>query len=196
MTMFPDDEQNEGGQVAYGVSRWCILRTNGRCTLKLASSLRAVGIAAWTPSRIVNQRVPRSRATKKRTMPIMPTFVFADADHLDRLRALEMQPSQRLAIFRHLGSVPLISDRALDALRATERKVMPRHQQRTWREGQSVRVPEGAFAGMSGQVEQSDGKYTLVCFGGLMRVKIETFLLIENEADKAKPSGGAAARAA
>lgn len=176
-----------------GVDRWCILRTNGKCTVRTAALLRAVGIPAWTPSRVMEHRKPRSRATVRRRTPIMPTFVFADAAAMDRLAAMEMEPGRRLSIFRHNGRVPLISDRALEALRATERKVMPRHKQRTWREGQSVRVPEGAFAGLSGTVEQSDGKFTLVCFGGLMRVKIETFLLIETVKDEGKPSHGAAA---
>jgi hypothetical protein len=41
-------------------------------------------------------------------------------------------------------------------------------------------MTEGGFAGMTGIVQESDGRYTLVGFGGSLSVKIDTFLLQPN----------------
>lgn len=177
----------------YRPDSWCIVRTSGKHTLALVNSLREAGIAAWSPEQIVDKRRPRSRLISKHLAPMLPSFVFADAACIDQIVALDMQPFSRISLFRHIGKVPVVSDRALDALRAMERRPLPRLKHRTWRHGQSVRVPDGAFAGIDGRVEKSNERYTLVMFGGVMKVKIDTFLLIESEVEKMQPTNGAAA---
>jgi len=159
---------------------WCILRTCGRRTLNLASSLNEAGIEAWSPRRTYEQRVSRgSKAKRERTEPLMPSFVFARADHLDRLLALSHRPGtmEPFTVFHYLGAVPLISDRNLEPLRVAERRAIPKRRQQVFRPGQSVKVTDGVAEGMRGIVEQTEGQYTLVAFGGSFRLKISNFIL-------------------
>lgn len=177
---------------------WCVLKTCGRGTLALATSLSAAKIEAWTPKVEVRSRLPRSRARRIRLVPLMPGYVFVRAAHLDELIRLAERPGSHEAftLFRYFGRLPLLDDNDLEPLRTAEVRAVPRRKQRTFRPGQQVRVPEGNFGGMRGIVEQSDGKFTLVSFGGRIRVKIATFLLREDEAKYAQPGVGTAAKAA
>lgn len=180
------------------MSDWCILRTNGRGTLRLARSLSAVGLEAWAPALTVNQRLPRSKRRRERETPLMPTFVFARAQNLEALVALAHRPGhhETFSIFHYMGDIPLIADRDLEPLRLAERRSVPKQRRVTYRPGQTVRVPEGSFGGMSGIVEQSDHRYTLVAFGGAIRVKIATFILQPNVREDGEPHSGTAALAA
>ncbi|WP_129586367.1 transcription termination/antitermination protein NusG [Sphingomonas montana] len=173
---------------------WCILRMSGPRTLTLVRSLVAAGIEAWTPTVTRSIRVPRSKAKRERDFPIMPTFVFAHARHLPELRrclGLPSNPHPAFSIFRHGGRIPLITDREIESVRAIETQGQEArrlaHQQamdaarRAKRHhvevGSEVEIPEGGFAGLTGIVEESDGKFALVCFGGSLRVKVASFLL-------------------
>lgn len=160
---------------------WCILRTNGGRTLPLAQSLAAAGIEAWTPTRAEKRRAARSKAVKQIDVPIMPTFVFVRAVHIVELRrclSLPSNPHPPFSLFRHGGRIPLISDRSLESLRSEERREKPKALRATFPIHSRVRLPESIlFGGMSGVVQESNGKVTLVCFGGRLSVKIDTFLL-------------------
>jgi transcription antitermination factor NusG len=163
---------------------WCILRTNGRATLSLATSLTADGIEAWSPSHVIDQRMPRTKGTRERRMPILPTFVFAKATDIDRILAFARMPRHHhpFTVFRHLGHIPLLREADIAPLRASERKAIPKHKHRAWEQGQRVRVSEGSFGGLSGRVDaDSRGGFTLVCFNGQFRVKIASFLLNEDD---------------
>lgn len=179
-------------------SLWCVLRTSGRGTLSLADSLSGAGIEAWAPRRELDVRRPRSRCRSRRIVPLMPSYVFARVRHLEDLVRLSDRPGRHegFSLFRYFGKLALFSDDALEPLRSAETRALPRRRRRTYRPGQMVRVPEGNFGGMSGIVERSDGRYTMVCFGGSIRVKIATFLLRENEAHYRQPGVGTAAKAA
>lgn len=172
--------------------RWCILRTSGRHTLALADHLRGQGFEAWSPVEHQVRRLPRRRVTAERQVPMVPTFVFAKAAHLLDLIALSEIPGRDIAftIFREERRVPVIADRELQPLRDEEAHTLARTQkamrqgrrsERVYARGEPVRVPEGSFAGMTGIVEDGDGRFTLVCFGGAVSVKISTFLLVPDE---------------
>jgi hypothetical protein len=181
---------------------WCILRTSGRNTLALADHLKREGFEVWTPVDHQPRRLPRRKQRVERQAPLMPTFVFAKASALADLIALSEQPGRPIgfSLFRDGRRVPAIEDGELDALRGEEtrslarcRKAMQagRRSTRVYARGETVRVPEGSFGGMTGIVETSDGRFTLVCFGGAMSVKISTWLLAPDES-----YSGPAARAA
>lgn len=181
------------------MSDWCILRTSGRATLSLAASLSNAGFDVWTPIQIEQRRTPRSKAKVEWPAPIMPTFVFARADCMPEMLALSktaVKAHADFSVFRFQGRIPLLKDYALEPLRTAERRVTPITKRRPFRKGETVRIPEGSFAGMSGVVQQDDGRYTLVCFGGRVQVKIATFLLQQDVANKPQPVMGTAAQAA
>ncbi len=162
--------------------RWCILRTAGSRTLPLAQSLAAAGIEAWTPVEMVKRRIPRKVGRVEKAAPLLPTFVFASAAHLFDLRRISRMigsPHPAFAFFRYNGLVPLIAQREIDKLRLLENRMKPKRRRPTMAIGAEVRPTDGAYAGMTGVVQESDGKTTLVAFGGWMNVKIETSILID-----------------
>lgn len=165
------------------MSDWCILRCSGRNTLPLAESLGKAGFEVWTPSAI--QRLPRKRA--ERPAPLLPSYVFARSGALEQLLELStpdgplnQHPSFR--VFHYLDRIPVIADRDLDALRQSEARRVKRRQyaHRAYSRGDVVQINEGAFAGMSGIVQRSNGKYALVMFGRVP-VNVATFLLHPGE---------------
>ncbi|WP_158014131.1 transcription termination/antitermination protein NusG [Sphingomonas sanxanigenens] len=182
------------------VNGWCVLRAAGGSTLRLATSLNEIGMEAWTPSLVISRRIPRSRVRIDKAVPMLPTFVFARARHLDDLLGLaatakKVQPA--FSVFRYQGRVPVISDAGLEPLRTAEAKALPKEQRRVFSAGDAVKLTEGPFAGMSGVVERAQGEFVLVCFPGFrVPLKISSFLLRPNEAEQTQPSQGTAARAA
>jgi hypothetical protein len=150
-------------------NRWIILRTAGRCTLPLAASLAKAGYQVWTPAKTETVRVPRANARRDVTMPIMPTFIFAKATSLVDLIELSETPDkghEEFSVFHYFGRIPLLADIELEALRSEETRAVPKRKRKVYAKGERVRVPEGSFAGMSGIVQQADGQYALVSFGG------------------------------
>lgn len=181
---------------------WCILRTSGGRTLPLARSLAKAGFDVWTPMRKVRRRVPRSNARREIEAPITPTFVFARAfqlPELARVLALPVTPHPGFSIFRHAGRIPLIADREIASLRVEEEREADRARRengkshrRVFPVGGQVRLPQGAFAGLTGVVESGDGKAAVVSFGGSLRMTIEAWLLEPDEVSGAQPTGIAA----
>ena len=166
------------------MSNWCILRTPGRSTLRLAEQLRKRGIEAWAPSKTVDRRIPRRRARVSLCLPILPSFVFANAQSAHRLSFLSMQPGQlpSFSVFRHSDKIPIVADAELAKLREFEEREalkVKRKIRHVWEVGQAVRVSEGPAQGMAGTVERSDGGFVLVCFGGRLKMKIASFLLAD-----------------
>ncbi len=189
--------------------RWCILRTAGPRTLVLARSLSDGGLDVWTPTEVIKRRRSRSRAIVEFAVPIMPTFVFANAVHLaDLLTMRTVTGSQHPAfsVFRAACGVPIIADREIHALRLIEQRARERamrakgKQARTsFAPGERVRVAnsEAAWSGMVGVVEASEGKEASVHFGGKRAVKIATYLLVSEVIQAGQPEQfGTAALAA
>lgn len=164
---------------------WCILRTSGGRTLRLATSLREAGIDAWTPSQSQKRRRPRSRIMVTRDVPIVPSFVFADKDRIEDLLVMARRSSiayPPFSLFRHCGRIPIIADKDIAALRAAEdrakRAILKRYRF-TAERGARVQPTEGAWAGLEGIVEDVAGNFAVVCFGGV-RVKVASWLLDPN----------------
>jgi transcription antitermination factor NusG len=156
---------------------WCILRTSGRTTLRLAEQLRRDGFEAWTPKQTSRVRIPRCNVRREVTLPLMPSFVFVASRHLiDMLERAELA-TEDFSVFRYLDRFPIVADVDLEPLRLAETRAIPTARRQAFRRGDTVLVPSGSFAGMSGIVERSDGRFTLVSFGTRMRVKISTFIL-------------------
>ncbi|OHT19923.1 MULTISPECIES: transcription termination/antitermination protein NusG [Edaphosphingomonas] len=164
---------------------WCILRMKGQSTLPVFRALAEAGYDVWTPIQIQSRRVPRSKSRVERPVPIMPTYVFARAARIRDL--FEVSQTVGFSVFHHRDRVPLIADREIEGLRTAEERAKPRDRKRVFRVGERVRVPEGAFAGLEGIVEQSDGRHTLVCFGGRLSINVDSFLLRSSELGSGYP---------
>lgn len=178
---------------------WCILRCSAARTLLVAASLAGAGIEVWTPSEIQQRRRGRNRDRVECEIAIMPTFVFARAAQLGGLFAIlasPLNPHPAFSIFRFHGRIPLVAERDVAALRRVEEKARTRRlrsERKVIPVGANIRMSEGGFAGMSGIVEESDGKFALVAFGGSFRVKIATFLLGTDEVQELQAREGVAA---
>lgn len=163
------------------MTEWCILRTSGRKTLALADELMRQSIEAWTPRETRKRRLPRSRAVEKQVVPIMPTFVFAPTKHIMRLAMESNNYKSQLPSFSiqlYNGKYPLVADSELRALRDAERRSVPLEDVCSYKEGDIVKMTEGSFAGLSGIVQTSDGKNTLIAFpNSKLAIKISTLLL-------------------
>lgn len=113
-------------------NEWCILRVASARTLKLAETLRAAGIDAWSPRRTIKRDAPgkRRRIALKQPklmleidMPIIPGFVFACADRLDdiiRAGALPFGPHPSFSLLQVGDRVPLVGERQIAGLVAAE----------------------------------------------------------------------------
>lgn len=175
---------------------WIILRTSGSTTLQLARTLAEAGFVVWSP---IERTQRRHRKTLKREEvegPLMPSFVFAGSQHRSDLLNLARSPAlnyrvwdteQRrmvtkghphFSLFRFGGEVPTVSDRSLAHLRAAERRTAPNEPAKVFTVGERVKLTEGGFVGLSGQVEEVVGKFAMVAFPGFpVAVKISTWLL-------------------
>jgi hypothetical protein len=192
---------------------WCILRTSGADTLRLADRLNAAGILAWTPTQWSVARTPGIRSRYDKPAPIMPGYAFAQVERIDELLSLSRRSVRRgLPRFHlfsmgtaHGPSVPLIADSELNALRAEEarlRRIFDRSKLRGAKPpkldpGTPVRMPVGAWEGLSGIVESQSGGMAVVNIPGSTKlIKVASCLLIESLAKDDLPYQGTAARAA
>ena len=183
---------------------WCILRMASADTLKVARSLTEAGLHVWTPIEKRTGRKPRTRTPFDKDVPLMPCYAFGRAEHTSELLRLAMIPNRqhpRFTVVHHKGGIPLIADRELDALRHEEqrsRSLFERLKRRGLKgpkikRGTIVRMSDGAFAGLSGVVEDQAGQYTLVSIEGFHEpIKIASLLLAENMQHGQLPNGNAA----
>jgi len=164
---------------------WCILRTASSQTLNLAQSLADAEFNVWTPSEIVQKQHARRKVKREDVAaPLMPSFVFAQATRLSELVALSHSPAltyrvwdrearrmvakghPRFSVFRHDGRHVLVPDRALVPLRAEERRQRHKAMAKRYAQGEQVKLTEGAFEGLTGTVDRSQGSRTWVRFPG------------------------------
>jgi len=181
---------------------WAILRMAGPRTLGVAEALNNAGIEAWTPSQMIEKRRPRSSVKLDIRVPIAPTFVFVRSEHLPTIRAalaLPICPFPPFSIFQHAGRIPGVADDEITGLRAADAKgeagwdqiLKQRAAQkerdardaarRTLKAGVEVKVSAPAFVGMTGVVVDSTRKIATVDLGGGFTIKIDTWLLAEND---------------
>ena len=171
---------------------WCILRMTATETLPVFESLKRAGFEVWTPIEEKVRRFPRSKARHEKKFAMMPTYVFARAEHVTALAELAMTPTKKhpdFRMFRYMGGLPLISDDELDSLRSVEAhtaRIAERARQKGKKApqiatGTLIQLEDGGFAGMSGTVVGSEGRFALVDFDNFPQpVKISSLLLFES----------------
>lgn len=176
---------------------WCILRCSGGSTLGLAKSLSDAGFEVWSPIEIHERRSPKTRKREEVISALMPSFVFARAQHIADLIDLSRSPTlnyqvwnkeQRrmvtkghpvFRLFRSDGGYPTVSDRELQPLRLAEKRTAPKPVGKVFNSGDRIKLTEGGFAGLSGIVERTKGAFASVMFPGFnIPVKIATWMLI------------------
>ena len=181
------------------IELWCVLRTTATSTLPLAKSLSSVGYDVWTPVHVLQRRMPRTKAKVRNEVAMMPTYVFARAEHLPDLVELAVLPvkdHRDFRVFRHLNRFPLIADASLAPLRTEERKLQVVEKTKPgFVSGDRVRLTEGGFAGMSGTVESVQGKFASVLFPGYYgnSIKIASWHLLPDSVRDGDPEMGLAA---
>lgn len=161
-------------------TEWVILRCAARQTLRIAEAMNAEGIAAWTPSEVSRPKIPKRRARITLREAILPRFVFADAARLVELLALSHEPLAGFSLLRDGSRYAVVRDEALNPLRDEEGR-RERNRRRNLetpplRRGQRVALPKGAWEGLDGIVERSNGKTTKVDLGRFT-VEVDTWLL-------------------
>lgn len=190
--MLADDRGcwNEGNTMR-SAGRWCILRTSGPSTLRLATSLQAAGFEAWTPVERLRRRVPRSKTIEYVLGSITPTYVFVREQHLDALRKMERQPGNghpQFSMFRYYGDMVFVRHTALHPLRLLQQDSYrdslpvvrnPHRKKRgeAFEVGDAFKPTSGPFAGFECVVESSDGlttMATMMIFGRQTGLKFST----------------------
>lgn len=182
----------EGARAALDATRWCILRTAAPRTLSLAAALADAGYDAWTPSRMQKRRTLRGKTKLAEVeVPLMPTFVFVRANRLEDLRiALRMPvcPYPAFSIFHFLGKPPRVENSEIERLRTEELRGRPRQGGDRFAPGASVRVEQGSWTGVTGEVVRTEGGFTIVCFGGAFDFKIASMHLRTDQVQERQPS--------
>lgn len=172
---------------------WCILRMASADTLKVAGSLKQAGFDVWTPTEWRVSRMPKTRARFDKAFPIMPSYAFARVEHLDELLRIAMLPGRqgrRFTVFHYGHGVPVVADRSLEGLRWQERQLREKFERSRFKgiklaalePGTEVQLPAGAFEGLSGIVEDTQGQFTLVnvdVFGKTTLIKVASLLLAD-----------------
>jgi hypothetical protein len=172
-------------------SAWCILRTSGRHTMSLAETLAKDGFDVWTP--IETRKVWISSANVKREVrqAIMPSYVFARAEHLVdllQLAAMPVKPRRGqgcreaahagFSVLHAFGRIPLVADHHLAELRKLEAKRTPvKRAAYSFPHNASAKVSKGVFGGLVGVVIRSTPDATVLSFAGSFPVTIPTSLL-------------------
>lgn len=149
------------------IKLWCIIRMAASSTLSLFDSLTSAGFNVWTPIETKRRRANQARDRIDVRCPMMPTYIFAEAESLPNLLTIAMLPSKDhrdFSVMRCNNRFPLIADACLSAVRLEERRVKPKPDLPTFAPGTTVRLAEGGFAGMSGVVEATAGNFVLVAF--------------------------------
>lgn len=165
---------------------WAILRTGSRSTLKLAASLTADGIEAWSPRLVMDRKpkqtmFPSRRQYAQRAIPITPRYVFARSGHLAELHALAQCRGRHaeFSIIYSFGRPGLVADCLLEPFRSAEVGCTAKARQCGFELGRAVRVAEGIAAGMEGTVESSNWRTTRVGFKDGRPMKFDTSILRE-----------------
>ena len=149
--------------------------------MRLASALRIAGIDAWSPVEAVTKRVPRANIKRRIVLPLMPSYVFADARCLIELIELaeaEHKPQPDFRLFRSAGRIPLIADTNLEGLRTIEQKRTV-SERPAFTKGERVKLLDAGFLGLTGTVESAKGQYVMVAIPGLrFKLKVAAWCLL------------------
>lgn len=191
---------------AASLSRWCILRTASPRTMPLARSLAEAGFEAWTPTDHITRRVPRGDRVERFLVPLMPSYVFVREHHLPALREIEradVRLHPAFSVWKYAGDTLYVRHAALHPLRAEQQRrylaSLPKQPHARTKDhgepyapGDRFAYPDGPFAGLMCEVEESNGRITTVSvtlFGRRTPLKRETSQL---RANGVAPSASAA----
>ena len=160
------------------------LRCAGAATLGLTRKLLDTGAQAWTPVVPQSRPVPRSRKRVWIMAPLLPTFVFLDAEALEAAR--DLRDRYALPAFTPLalsGELVRIGARGLEPLRATEAALVEKSRRaappaRRFALETRVTLLAEAFTGLVAVVKASSRRSCVVDIGG-MRMSVPSFLLRE-----------------
>lgn len=156
---------------------WIILRTSRRNTIPLTEQLVKAGHEAWTPT----ARRRKANGRGKATVPMLPSFVFARASELHALIAWSKSwdnPFPDFSVWTYCGRIPSVSDAALEGLRKSELRAVPKDELVKLPIGSEV-AGKGAMAGMYGRIIEDRGKMAVVQFSPTFCVQIEWIELQE-----------------
>lgn len=184
-----------------GEREWCIVRCASPKTLELTKSLAEAGFEAWAPIETVTLRARRGHAQQRIVVPMMPGFVFVETSRMLALLALSRSPSliyrvwdhqQRRMVtrghpyfrmFRPFGDRDKIPDAQLAHLRKLDGLRRPKGPLRTWKDGDRIRLTDGAYAGLRGTVIRCSGEQTTVELDGWMLQPTVSTRLLHPELD-------------
>lgn len=187
---------------------WCILQAHGADTLRVVEALIEEGLGVWTPLKWRQARTKIIRSRYDEPRPILPGYVFGDVGHIDqfvRLAGLRRRDFPRFWFLEdetQAGATPLVADRDLNGLREYEAVLRAQFEADkrkgvtppTFEPATEVRMEEGAYAGLSGEVVEMRGRgCAMVAIPGFASpVKVSSLLLLESVAKDELPYSGAA----
>lgn len=152
---------------------WAALRCQSVQTLSLAASLSIEGLGGWSPSVAVRFRLPRSKRTALKPVPLLPSFVFVPFAIADS--AVELGRSGRIPRnwpFLFNGDRPELP---VDQLLAMQMVQEPRRVQ--FKPGEKVRFVVGPFHGMTGTILSQKGRDRWLVEVDGRRVWVPSFLI-------------------
>jgi hypothetical protein len=155
---------------------WCVLKTQARTTMRLATSLAEDKYEAWTPIEHFIKNLP-GNVKRPVTQAMLAGYVFARAAHLLDLLDISRTPMRRgpgrclpahprfWVLRENDGSPALVADCKLDDVRRLEARRTPASKaEKALVIGSLVKVSGGPYGGLSGDVEWSNCRKTKVRF--------------------------------
>jgi transcription antitermination factor NusG len=188
---------------------WYIMQVVPSRTIQLATALPDAGVEAWTPVETVRGEPPKLKEFEKPrprrkvpefiTRPLLPSIVFARAEHLAQLIEMARAPVQTYQVWDPalrrlvLKGYPFfrifrpdarpIEDRELAHLRKLEGRRKPRGSVKVWKPGDRVRMTEGAYGGLRGVVVavKKKSEITVRIAGSIYEFDVQAWILIPDE---------------
>lgn len=150
--------------------------------MPLLRSLTRAGIEAWTPVEQSTKRVPRANVKRIVDRAVLPSYIFTKAEQMPDLLAIMNSPSKdhrEFRLFKHNGGIPLIADSTLDALRMFARKSTAKAIAPSLNIGDTIKLTDGSFAGLSGEIESVGKAFATVRLPGFNTpIKVANFYLL------------------
>jgi transcriptional antiterminator RfaH len=138
--------------IALNVFRWYVVYTHPNFEKKVYNSLQQRDIICFLPLR----KITRQWSDRKKTIevPLFPNYLFVYTTVHDRFKVLEIPGASRYISFN--GSPVTITDDEISMIRKmmTDPDVMIE----SCLEGDSVKITEGPFTGLTGTVFERKGR--------------------------------------
>jgi transcription antitermination factor NusG len=156
---------------------WAALRCLSAKTLQLADNLMDRGVVGWSPRASARFRIPRTRKTELRTVPLLPSFVFVPYPHADAALDLGQRGSvPRAWPFLFNGDRPAVPVDQLVAMQG----LGPHKMAELFKPGEPVRFVVGPLHGRTGTIVTRKGRDRWLVDVGGRRVLVPSFLIAAN----------------